>query len=110
MLKDERFDLFAFALDREPPEWADRRQVAYERIRRRRDHDLTGDRTRLQPGGEIYSVTMSDVVAQFLAPDVAYQRGTRPASPEPSGQRRERGAAARLVRSRQQRSRLQRIG
>src|SRR5439155_700976 len=87
MLKDERFDLFAFALDRESPEWADRRQVAYERIRRRRDHDLTRDRTRLEPGGEIHSVTVCDVVPQFLAPDVAYKRCTcRNPHPE-SGER-----------------------
>src|SRR2546430_17630896 len=76
MLKDERFDLFAFALDRESPEWADRRQVAYERIRRRRDHDLTRDRTRLEPGGEIHSVTERNEVPQFLPPDVAYKRCT----------------------------------
>src|SRR6266550_1216545 len=87
MLKDERFDLFAFALDRESPEWADRRQVAYERIRRRRDHDLTRDRTRLEPGGEIHSVTVRNVVPQFLAPDVAYKRCTsRNPHPE-SGER-----------------------
>src|SRR5437762_3855165 len=75
-LQDERFDLFGLALDRESPKWTDRGEVANERVRRCRDHDLARDRTCLEPSREIDGVAMGDIVPQLLAPDVTNERCT----------------------------------
>ena len=57
-LQDERFDLFGLALNRESPKWTDRGEVANERVRRCRDHDLARDRTCLEPCRKIDGVAV----------------------------------------------------